>query len=199
MPLFQNEELGLAVGPPGWMGEVLVWIVLVGSAAAVVAAAGIWVLAARVREFGALGAKLDHIEGVRTEVARLVAERGDLDLRRIEHVLIELRDGQQRLEDALLRHAEATRGALERGHETQALTAPGSNGLGERAINRLLALGYERVQLVTRTEKLAELASKDGEILAEARREGVLHKGRVLVRGGRISEVEMHPIYSIFP
>jgi len=27
----------------------------------------------------------------------------------------------------------------------------------------------------------------------------VLHKGRVLMRGGRMSDVELHPAYSIFP
>ena len=48
-------------------------------------------------------------------------------------------------------------------------------------------------------EKLLELVARDGEILIEANKSGVLHKGRVLVRSGRIANVELHPAYSIFP
>ena len=35
--------------------------------------------------------------------------------------------------------------------------------------------------------------------VVEARREGVLQKGRVVVRAGALTEVEMKPAYSIFP
>ncbi len=184
---------------PDWLPYALFAAAVIAAAAAVAAAIGVWLVAARTRSLDGRAAALDRVEAIAGDVKRLADDRGDLDLRRVEHVLIELRDAQVRLEDALLRHAEATRGALVRGAETSALAVPAPGALGESAVNRLIALGYERVQLVTRSEKLAELGAKDGEILVEARRDGVLHKGRVLVRAGRIANVEMHPAYSIFP
>ena len=168
----------------------------VGSVAAAVAA---WNLAARARDLARRAPALDRLEDLARDVHSLAQERSDLDLRRVEHVLIELRDAQKRLEDVLLRHAEATREALVRGDGGSVALVAGGEGLGERTTNRLLAMGYERVQIITRVEKLAELAARDGEILVEARKEGVLHKGRVAVRGGRIASVELHPAYSIFP
>jgi hypothetical protein len=187
--------------PAGWLLAVAVVAGVVGAAAAVAAAAAAWTLVARHRELAARARALEHLEGLARDVSALAADRGDLDLRRIEHVLIELRDAQKRLEDVLLRHAEATRAAVLAGDPSTALVPAASGGemVGERAINRLLAMGYERIQIVTRAEKLAELAARDGEVLVEARKEGVLHKGRVLVRSGRIANVELHPAYSIFP
>jgi len=187
-----------ALAPAGF-DLVLALAAVAAAVAAGLAAGAAWSLVARVRELGARAAPLDHLETLARDVRKLTEERGDLDLRRIEHVLIELRDSQKRLEDALLRHAEATREALVRGDGTAALAAPAGDGLGERAVNRLLAMGYERIQLVTRHEKLLELVARDGEILVEAQKAGVLHKGRVLVRSGRIANVELHPAYSIFP
>jgi hypothetical protein len=70
---------------------------------------------------------------------------------------------------------------------------------GERVVNRLLALGYERVQIATDRELLAQAFRSEGEVLVEAYRQGVLHKGRVVVRGGRITDVDVLPAYSIFP
>jgi len=117
----------------------------------------------------------------------------------VEHLLIDLRDAQQRLEDALLRSLEAVRGPALAGEGAGPGSASGGEGLGERVVNRLLALGYERAQIVTPSEKLLELAADDGEVLVEARQGGVLHKGRIVVRGGRLTDVDVHPSYSIFP
>jgi hypothetical protein len=178
---------------------VLALAALVAAVGAGLAAAAAWTLVTRVRELGARAAPLEHLATLSRDVRTLSEARGDLDLRRVEHLLIELRDSQVRLEDALLRHADATREALVRGDSTAALAAPAGDGLGERAVNRLIAMGYERIQLVTRHEKLLELVARDGEILVEANKAGVLHKGRVLVRSGRIANVELHPAYSIFP
>ena len=131
----------------------------------------------------------------------LPAQKGVV--RRIEHVLLDLRDTQKRLEDGIMRTIESGRAQATDTAGTSALVPAASAhspiSIGERVTNRLLAMGYERVQIITRAEKLVELASKDGEVMIEARRDGVLHKGRVLMRGGRMSDVELHPAYSIFP
>ena len=174
---------------------VLIALLVVGAALTILG----WFLFVRVREIRGEVARLEALGEIQRQVERLNADRDDLDLRRIEHVLIDLRDGQARVEDALLRAIEAIRTPATT-HGDGALVSVGAGaGLGERVVNRLLALGYERVQIVTRSEKLHELGAKDGEVLVEARREGVLHKGRVVVRSGRIAEVEVHPAYSIFP
>ncbi|MEM7310543.1 MAG: hypothetical protein AAF682_27960 [Planctomycetota bacterium] len=185
--------------PATWPQLVLVALAAVAALGACAAAVAAWTVASRGRELLDRTAVLGELEELSRSVRGLAEHRSDLDLRRVEHVLIEIRDANQRLEDVLLRHAEATREALVKGDGSLPAATPGSDGLGERAVNRLLALGYERIQIVTRVEKLAELTARDGEILVEARKDGVLHKGRVLVRSGRISNVELHPAYSIFP
>jgi hypothetical protein len=198
--LFARDEAGaLATGVPGWVPEAVFWVLIallvVGAALTILG----WFMFVRVREIRGEVARLEALGEMQRQVERLNADRDDLDLRRIEHVLIDVRDGQARVEDALLRAIEAIRTPATT-HGDGALVPVGAGaGLGERVVNRLLALGYERVQIVTRSEKLHELGAKDGEVLVEARREGVLHKGRVVVRSGRIAEVEVHPAYSIFP
>lgn len=196
----QDEVQTLTHSLPAWMPQAIFWVLVVGALAAAAAAAGAWILVARQRALLRQLKELDRVAEIEAEVKKLVADRDDLDLRRLEHVLVELRDDQRRLEDVLLRHAEAATAASLRGEPSTAVALPtGGGAVGERAINRLLALGFERVQLVTRADKLAEIGAQGGEVLVEARREGVLHKGRVLVRGGAIADVEMHPAYSIFP
>jgi hypothetical protein len=71
--------------------------------------------------------------------------------------------------------------------------------LNERVLNRLLALGYERIEIVTPNEALEEFAQGSGDVLVEARRDGVLCKGRVRVRSGRIESVQLQPAFPVFP
>jgi hypothetical protein len=156
--------------------------------AAVAVAAGVWTLVARVQSLRADTQARDLLEELKKRLDRLLAGGADLDLRRVEHLLIDLRDGSRRLEDLLVGVREG------RSVESDALVPAVAPGLGERVVNRLLALGYERIELVTGPPLEAE-----GQVLVEARREGVLHKGRVLVRAGRIEGVEIMPAYSIFP
>ncbi|MEW6072014.1 MAG: hypothetical protein AB1726_05365 [Planctomycetota bacterium] len=177
---------------PAWMAEAAFWLAVALLLAAIAAAAGIWTLVARLAELRRQGERLAALDEVRHSLAALVTWRGDLDLRRLEHLLIDLRDTGRRLEDVLLRTAEGAAGAT-------AGANGGGEGIGERVVNRLLALGYERVQVVTRPEELAALAGGDGEILVEARRAGVLHKGRIAVRGGRLADVDVQPAYPAFP
>ncbi|HVS19066.1 MAG TPA: hypothetical protein VMT18_10740 [Planctomycetota bacterium] len=164
----------------------------------VVLAIGLWVAIALLRELRGELRRLSTLESIEAALARLTAQRGDLDLRRIEHVLIELRDGGRRLEDAWLAAGQSPRAA--EGPERHPVR-PAS--LAERVTNRLLALGYERVRLVTTPAELAALAAEpgggDGEIVVEARRAGAPCKGRVLLRAGALTEVEVRSAYTVFP
>jgi hypothetical protein len=163
----------------------------------VAAAAAAWAAVRRLdrlrRELGTL----ESLQELQRSVAGWLAERDDLDLRRIEHLLIDLRDGSKRVEELLLRvHADnaATGEAL-----VPLGAVAGERGLGERVVNRLLALGYERIELVTPHQELEAIGRGDGEVRVEARREGVLCKGRVRVRAGRIDSVQLQQAFSIFP
>lgn len=196
--LFFQEDPAAVTGAGGWLPEASFWLALATLLVAGVVAAGVWTLVLRLTDLRRESERLRSLADIQAALERLVADRDDLDLRRIEHVLIDVRDGSRRLEDALLRFVEVARGAGN-GAVGSELVPARPDVLAERVTNRLLALGYERVQIVTRAEKLLELGAKDGEVLVEARRSGVLHKGRVLVRGGQLSEVEMNPAYSIFP
>jgi hypothetical protein len=173
--------------------DILPWLLAALCIVAAVGAAGVWVLIGRVRELEKVVPRLDALEELRAGVARLAADRGDLDLRRLEHVLIELRDGSRRLEDALVR-------AVQREPRLPAGgAAPSEVELSERVIQRLLALGYEEIRVVTRTDELAAIAAQGGEVLVEARRHGAICKGRVRLRGGALVDVELQPAWSTFP
>ena len=142
------------------------------------------------------GAFVPHRPECRT-LARVAREREDLDLRRIEHVLIEIRDGQRRLEDSLLRASQLAH----HGDTARGVPSADAAGISERIVQRLHAHGFEHVQVVPTLEELAKLLESGGahEVLVEARRAGVQCKGRVLVRDGVVLEVEVKPAYSMFP
>jgi hypothetical protein len=180
-----------------WLLSTIPWLLGLCAVAAGATAVGVWLLHTRLRELARLAERLSALEPIQTTLARVAREREDLDLRRIEHVLIEIRDGQRRLEDSLLRAAQvAHHGELARG-----LPASDGAGLSERIVQRLIAHGYEHVQVVPTLEELAKLFEGGGshEVLVEARRAGVQCKGRVLVRDGVVVEVEVKPAYSMFP
>jgi hypothetical protein len=193
----QDGAASLA-GLPEWWPEATLWLGIGLLLAVVAATAAAWAAVRRLdrlrRELGTL----ESLQELQRSVAGWLAERDDLDLRRIEHLLIDLRDGSKRVEELLLRvHADnaVTSEAL------VPLGAPGAGerGLGERVVNRLLALGYERIELVTPHQELEAIGRGDGEVRVEARREGVLCKGRVRVRAGRIDSVQLQQAFSIFP
>ena len=178
---------------PEWGPEALLWLLCALLITLVVVAAGIWVLVKRLervqRELGALAA-LPEIE---RRVTRALAERDDLDLRRIEHLLVDLRDGSKRMESLLARAEEL------RASSNDALVPMVPPPLGERVLNRLLALGYERIEIVTPEDSFAAITQTGGYVLVEARREGILCKGRVRVRAGRIESVQLQPAFPVFP
>lgn len=188
MPL----EDGLAALPEWWPAATL-WLGLALLCAAAAAAAGVWAVLRRVEGLRADLGRLETLEELQRTLARWLSERDDLDLRRIEHLLIDLRDGSKRVEELLLRAQEQRAGASE------ALVPLSSLNLGERVVNRLSALGYERIELVTPHHELEAGASASCDVLVEARREGVLCKGRVRIRAGRIEAVQLQPSFAIFP
>ena len=191
------QDSAFALQLPEWMPEAAFWLSVAALLGVLAVAVGVWTLVSRLRELRAESRSLAVLEELDRKLGRFIAGREDLDLRRLEHLLVDLRDGQKRVEDALLRTLESGRTGTTSTSDLVLPTAPET--VAERVTNRLHALGYERVQIVTRTEKLLELVSRDGEVAIEAHREGVLYKGRVLLRSGRIADVEVHPTYSIFP
>jgi hypothetical protein len=169
---------------------------------------GVWGILARLDKFDALTQKLEALEQIRSALQALAKERSDLDLRRIEHVLIEMRDGQRRLEDAILRATQsALQGALQGARRSGAHDDPSAAALAnpddpaQRILARVLAQGFERVQIVPDSAEIQRLIAAGGlqEVLVEARRNGVLCKGRVLLRDGAVTDVELTPAYTMFP
>lgn len=173
----------------------------------VVAVLGIVVLlriARRLASMEAAGEKRnDLLDELGTRLKKLEAERADIDLRRTEHVLIDIRDGLKGLEDAVIEAASRPTVV-----EREIVTAPDAPAepppdaadiVRERLHNRLAALGYERVQLLGDHELYEMAALGRAEIPVEARRNGVIHKGRCIVEKGRVLDVRMDPPYRLFP
>lgn len=170
-----------------WLGAALLLAVCAG-------VLGIWQLVRRTHDLERAARRLDVLDELKLSLQRLVADREDLDLRRIEHALLEIRNGQQRVEDRLMQVVEARAGgeAVADGDTTP-------SGLCERVTNRLLAQGFERVQILTARDELPTGEDASGSVLLEANRAGVLYKGRVQIRAGALVDVEMNPNYSAFP
>src|SRR5687767_6614228 len=128
---FPLLAFGLQTDAPTWS-----WLLLALLGACAV---GLWVAVARLGEIERrLRGPSRGEDGSGPAAGK--AARESVDLRRIEELLHELRDGSKRLEDALLRFVSAGRTGpqlLEGG--------AGSADLAERVIQRMLALGYERI------------------------------------------------------
>lgn len=141
-------------------------------------------------------ARLASIEAL----LRQLAERGgELELRRLEHVLIDIRDGQKRLEERLTRLLEERGGRDAAGPVGVPVTSEQSS-LSERVTTRLIAMGFERIEIVTPLEDLEVAAgAAESEVVVEARRGGAMHKGRVLLQDGAISDVRLRSSYEAYP
>lgn len=120
------------------------------------------------------------------------------DLARIAGLLEDLRDMQRRLDDRLVAVAErasAPQAYAAAGVTPEAGAAPTASLLVERALNRLLALGFEQIEVITPREEVAAA----GGLVVEARRGGAVHKGTVRFVDGVIADVEMRPAHDLFP
>ncbi len=173
--------------PPSWS-----WLVLALLGACAVA---LWVVVARLGEIErrlAGQARTDESRGAATASN---SARDGLDFQRIEQVLTEIRDGSRRLEDALLRSLSAGRPV------SSALESPLAHSvdLAERVTNRMLALGYERIVVITPREQFEHIFQSGGEVLVEARRDAVPCKGKASFRGGALVDIAMQSAYATFP
>jgi len=193
--LVQDQTSETLAALPSWWPEAVLWLGVALFLAAVAAALGAWAIVKRLERLRADLGTLEALPELQRTLARWLSERDDLDLRRIEHLLIDLRDGSKRVEELLLRGEE--RRAVAGSTDTLVPIAPPA--LGERVIGRLAALGYERIELVTPHAELEAMAHQGGDVLVEARREGALCKGRVRIRGGRIESVQLQSAFPIFP
>jgi len=162
-------------------------------------AVGLWLVLARLRRLESKIAGLGRLEGIHGTLERMQEARGELDLRRIEHVLIDIRDGQKRVEDRMLAVLERSAGVRGGGSALEPVSAGSAEALADRIVTRLLALGYERVHLVTPSEEIGEMIAGEGAVTVEARREGTACKGRIVVRRGAIVDVQLQSAYTAFP
>lgn len=179
--------VGLEADPQTWS-----WLVLALLGACAVAA---WVAVARLGEIERRLASLARNDESAAPGAPSRVAREGLDLSRIEQVLTEIREGSKRLEDALLRSIAAGRPA------SAALESLGTQGvdLAERVTNRMLALGYERIVVITPREQFETIFEGGGEVQVEARRDGAPCKGKAVFRGGALVDIAMQSAYATFP
>lgn len=185
--------------PFEWGTDSLPWIGFALLAVLGACAWPLWILIGRFRRLEKRLGKLEVLERIESVLARVLDERDDLDLRRLEHVLVELRDDVRRQNERLISTLESLRQRSDaRTSAAVAPEAPG-NGLAERIISRLLAQGFERIDLLTPAEEFESIARSEGEVQVEARRDGTPHKGRVRVRDGVIVDVHLRSSYQVFP
>lgn len=145
-------------------------------------------------------APLGRLEAVEQLLSRMADRESTPELRRVEHVLVDIRDGQKRFEERIVRLTESM------GQASGAVIQPQGggaaalgSGLTERVVTRLLAMGFERIEVLSSAEEQAALMDGEGEMLVEARRAGSPHKGRVRIERGAIVDVQLRSAYQAFP
>lgn len=178
---------------------VLVWIASLTALAAAAAAVAAWLLVARAKHVEDRLKRLERLDEISAELKKLSVPGQDLDVRRLEHVLIDIRDGQKRVEERMLALLESRSRENSAEGGVRALSPESSSALQDRLVTRLLALGYERIVLVTPHADIARIATEGGAIVIEARRDGAACKGRAIVEGGRIQDIQIQSAYSTFP
>lgn len=184
MPVEVQETLASSIG----------WIALISALLLAGIAALLHQILGRLRALEERLVALDRLAEIRVELARIGKSGGGSDLSHLEGVLVDLRDSQRRLAERLVQLAEtATREQSSASHAPAVTTGP------ERVVNRLLAMGYDGIQIITASDKVKAAFEHGGEILVEARREGVTCKGRVRVEGGHIRDAELRSAHSMFP
>jgi hypothetical protein len=191
--------------PPETHVDVLTWLVALAALLAAAGAVAAWLILGRFRRVEAGLERLAKLDDLAAHVKTLAEREDELDLRRLEHVLIDIRDGQRRVEDRILALLESRASESLQGSNAGASTAVQPSGaaagaaLTDRIVTRLLALGYERITFVTPSADVARIAGEGGAITVEARRDGAACKGRVIVAGGRIEDLQIQSAYSTFP
>jgi hypothetical protein len=157
---------------------------------------GLGVLLVRLGALGKRLEALDRLGSIDASLKSIGESQDQLELRRLEHLLVDIRDGQKRADQRLAQALEAREQAVA---PESGVSTPAPGRLGERIMNRLLSQGYERIEILTPAEEFEALLAGDGEVRVEARRGGSAYKGRVKVQAGLIIEVQLRPPFSIFP
>jgi hypothetical protein len=178
---------------------VLVWIASLTAVFAAAAAVATWLLVARAKHVEDRLKRLERLDEIHADVKKLGGADQVLDVRRIEHVLIDIRDGQKRVEERMLTLLESHAREDNARGSAPAFALEGASALQDRVVTRLLALGYERVVLVTPPADLPRIAAEGGAVVIEARRDGAACKGRAIIEGGRIQDIQIQSAYSTFP
>lgn len=178
---------------------VLLWIASLTAVFAAAAAVAAWLLVTRAKHIEDRLQRLERLDEIHAEVKKLSAPDQDLDVRRVEHVLIDIRDGQKRVEERMLALLERHGREDNARGSAPALALEGASALQDRIVTRLLALGYERIVLVTPPADVQRIAAEGGAIVIEARRDGAACKGRAIIEGGRIQDIQIQSAYSTFP
>lgn len=68
-----------------------------------------------------------------------------------------------------------------------------------RVTSYLAREGYQDIRVVTPPEEIDAAFVHSGQLIVEARRDGVIHKGRVSLQNGSPAAVDLRPSHSIFP
>jgi hypothetical protein len=176
------------------------WLVLAAVAAVVAAGAAVYAAVLLQVRAKAAAQQWERLEASLAALTKALAatrdEARELDLRRVEHALLDLRDLARRVEDRVIVADEAR-------HKEQlspsTLQTQDAGSLADRIVTRLLALGYDRITFVTPPTELALGTQGDLDVVVEARRDGAACKGRVLVRHGRIHDIQIQSAYAAFP
>lgn len=139
---------------------------------------------------------LDTLGAIDAKLKAMSGSQANLELRRLEHLLVDIRDGQKRADQRL---AQALENREREPASESDVQAAGPSRLAERIINRLLSQGYERIEILTPAKEFEQMVNGDGEVRVEARRGGAAYKGRVKVQAGSILEVHLRAPFAIFP
>ncbi len=187
------------VAETDWHAASLPWILIAILLVLAVLAVLTLLLLRKAEDFDRRLERLDQLDDIRAGVQRVADEHGNLDLRRVEHALLDIRDGQRRMEDRLIQTVEAVRSRPSEPAESDREVP--ARILADRVFGRLVALGYEQINLLATIEELEAIAegAQVGEVLVEARRNGAQCKGRVSIQDGVILDVELRSVYSAFP
>lgn len=157
-------------------------------------------LVSRLRRPDEVLERLQHLERIEATLNRIAEQHAELDLRRLEHALLDIRQALRKSDERSAALTDSIRQSRDASAEQGGLPVEGSaTGLADRVTNRLLALGFEQIEILTPLEELEAFALVDGEVVVEARRGGALHKGRLSVRDGGIADVHLRASYEVFP
>ena len=194
-----SDPLGAGVPPMDWP----LYALLLGLA--ILCGGVLWVgsllmrILARQAAPSPVGRDVEILEQIEGHLAEVRQNQGAaLDLRRIEHLLADVREGNKRLYEQILSSQHSASGV---DSPAQATAGDGRHAwpLADRVVARLSALDFERIEILTPKEQLLQWEQGDGQVLVEARRSGATYKGRIPVQGGSLGEIQMRPSHTIFP